>query len=302
MIDLKHVKTFLAIAEQGNFSRAAEALDMAQPTVSIHIKTLEGALGYDLFDRVGKYAVMTPAGKQFLGYAQEMIDLAGQAQSIGARQQKLSDSITVCFVESICTYVLPPVLREFHQQAPQVKINIIASRPSTYMLHQLRDGEFDAAVVFEEPFDIPSLATERLWTEQLQLIASPNHPLSKIDTVSLPMLKHETFIMLQQGAHYRRIFERRARESGLIPNIAFEIESVEAIKRFVMEGIGLTVLPSFTIEAEVASGRLVPLTLAGQDTWNVVVQLIWHQEKMLKPAAKALIDFIINYAKSNRKR
>ncbi len=294
MIDLKHVVTFLAIARQNGFSRAAEALDIAQPTVSTHIKLLEKELGYALFDRVGKYAVMTAAGKQFLGYAQEMVELAGKSAAIGSAEKQLSGSITVCIVQSVCAHRMPAILNLFHQRYPHIHVNIVVSRPSIYMLEPLRQGEFDAAIVLEAPFDIPSLASHALWKDSLQLIASPNHPLSRLQTISFDMLKHESFIMQQKGAYTRKLFERRMQESGTTINEAFEIHSMEAIKHCVMAGVGLAMLPAFAVEGEIARGQLAALTLEGRKL-NFTAQLIWYKDRLVDAPAKIFVDFVATH-------
>lgn len=293
MIDLKHVVTFLAISQHNSFSRAAEAMDIAQPTVSVHIKSLERELGYDLFDRVGKYAVMTTAGKQFLEYARELVALATKVELIGSAEKKLSGSITVCIVQSVCVHRMPAVLKLFHQRYPHVHVNIVVSRPSIYMLEPLRRGEFDAAIVLEAPFDIPTLSSRALWRDTMQLIAAPSHPLSHMQTVSFEMLKHESFIMQQKGAYTRKLFERRVAEAGATLNEAFEIHNMEAIKRCVMAGIGLAMLPAFAVEAEIANGQLAPLTLEGRKL-NMTAQLIWHKDRLLGQPAETFIEHVVN--------
>ncbi|MGB1250387.1 MAG: LysR family transcriptional regulator [Candidatus Promineifilaceae bacterium] len=293
MIDLKHVVTFLAIAQQNSFSRAAEALDIAQPTVSVHVKRLEKSLGYDLFDRVGKYAVMTTAGKQFRETAQELVELAMRAELIGSAEKKLSGSITVCIVQSICVHRMPAILKQFNQRYPDVHVNIVVSRPSIYMLEPLRRGEFDAAIVLEAPFDIPTLSSRALWRDTMRLIAAPSHPLSRLQTVSFEMLKHETFIMQQKGAYTRKLFERRVAEAGVVLNEAFEIHNMEAIKRCVMEGVGLAMLPGFAVEAEIGSGQLAELALEGRKL-NMTAQLIWHKDRVLGAPASTFVDYVIH--------
>ena len=291
MINLKHVSTFLTIAQQGTFSKAAETLGLAQPTISLHIKALEKALGYDLFDRIGKHAVMTGAGKRFLTIATEMIRLANEAELYRDAQEIVSGTIKLCIVDSVCTYLMPKILRKFNKRYPNIRLSISTSRPSTYMLEQLRYGEFDGAIVLEAPFDIPVLSSHALWTESLQLVAYPSHPLASLETVDLAMLAYEPLILPQQGAYYRKIVETRFSEKGITLNSPLEIHSVEAIKRCVMAEIGLAILPQYAIEAEVKMGQLIPLMLDDRD-FTVTVQLIWHSSKTLEPSLQAFINFI----------
>ena len=292
MIDLKHVRTFLSIHWQGSFSGAAELLDIAQPTVSLHIKTLEQALGYSLFDRIGKSVIMTPDGHRFLSLAKQMVRLADEAQSIAHPGRPISGKITLCIVQSIAIYKMPAILREFRRAFPTIQVNVTVNRPSTYMLEQLRNREFDASIVLEAPFEIPQLQSRPLWTDQLTLVASHSHNLVQKSSIKYQMLKNEVFVFPEAGAHYRRLFERRLLEHDVIPNVGFEIDNIEAIKKLVASGAGLAILPRFAIEAELANGQLMALPLEGRKL-GVTAQLIWHKEKPMSDAAKAFIDLMV---------
>ena len=292
MIDLKHVATFVSVAQSGRFSRAADLLDLAQPTVSAHIKSLEKELGYDLFDRIGKYAVMSSQGKQFLPYANELLELATKSKAVGKTDKPISGRLTVCIVQSVCSYRMPAILQSYHQHFPNVQVKIIVARSSTYMLEPLRKGKIDAAVVLEAPFDIPSLASKTLWSETLQLVVPPNHPLSNVSQVNFDYLQNEFFILPEEGAHYRKLFERRAKDAGFTPNVAFEIHSLDAIKRCVSAGVGVAILPTFAIEDELARGELIGLPFEGRKL-KVDVQMIWHKEKQVNAQTQAFLDLMI---------
>ena len=292
MIDLKHVKTFLAIQQKGSFSAAADHLDIAQPTVSLHMRSLEKALGYALFDRMGRQAIMTQEGIQFLPKAIDLLRLAEESRSINGDTAALSGALRLCIVQSICTYKMPPFLQQYQRKHPAVQVQITVSRPSTYMLQQLRNGDFDAVIVLEAPFEIPSLVSKKLWSDQLQLIAHPAHHLVKKTAVKLSSLAQEPFIFPESSAHYRRLFERRLQEQAITPQIALEVDNMEAIKRCVMAGMGLAVIPRYAIEQEVADGRLIPLELEGRKL-SVTAQLIWHKEKFMSKPTQAFIDMMV---------
>ncbi len=299
MIDLKHVKTFLTIQQRGSFSAAADWLDIAQPTVSLHIKSLEKSLGYPLFERIGKGAVITPAGNRFLPSAQEMVRLATEAQTLTADQHQLSGELKLCVVQSICTYKMPPILQQFRAKHPAVRLQVTVNRPSTYMLQQLRAGDFDAAIVLEAPFDIPSLDSKPLWSDQLQVVVHPRHYLAQKPTIKLSQLATESMIFPEWSAHYRRVFERRLQEQEIVPKAILEIDNMEAIKQCVMIGMGLAILPRYAIEQEVANGLLVPLTI-DRFKLSVTAQLIWHKEKIMNQPAKEFIDMMVNRVPPNK--
>lgn len=292
MIDLKHVKTFIAIQQKGSFSAAADYLDIAQPTVSLHIKSLEKSLGYELFNRTGKSAMISPAGVYFTRKASELLQLAEEAQNVQSEQALLTGTVKLCIVQSICTYKMPSLLKQFQAKYPAVKVQITVNRPGTYMLQQLRNGDFDAAIVLEAPFEIPSLGSKQLWSDHLQLLAGPAHHLAKKSAVKMAHLDGEPFIFPEPSAHYRRLIERRFQEQRIAPHIMVEVDNMEAIKQCVMAGMGLAILPRYAVEHEVAGGLLAPLHLDGRKMM-VTAQLIWHKEKLMNNAAQAFVDMMV---------
>ena len=291
MLDLKHVKTFLMVQKVGSFSKAAEGLDMAQPTVSLHIKSLESYLGYLLFDRVGKRVIISPDGSRFLPLAQEMVRLASAALHPAGEDAGIVGELNICIVQSICAYKMPAYLKAFQEKNPRVQTKISVNRPSTYMLEQLRAGEFDCSIVLEAPFDIPSLKSHILWTDSLEVVAHVGHPLAERSSVKVEQLLFENFIFPDASAHYRRLFERRLLEHGITPQVVLEIDNFEAIKRSVMAGIGLAVLPRYAIESELLAHHLVPLSIDWRKL-TVSARLIWHKDKLMNDAAHGFIDMM----------
>jgi len=291
MLDLKHVKTFLTVNECGSFSKAADRLDLAQPTVSLHIKSLERNLGYLLFDRVGKRIVISPEGQSFTTPAREMVRLATEALRPVTADAPLTGDLNICIVQSICTYKMPKILAQYQQKYPGVSLKITVNRPSTYMLEQLRSGEFDCSIVLEAPFDIPSLASRSLWSDSLEVVSRVDHPLAQVKSIKIDSLAAEQFVFPDNGAHYRRLFERRLQERNVVPKIALEVDNIEAIKRSVIAGMGLAVLPRYAVERELLDQQLVVLPLDWRKL-TVNAQLIWYKDKLMSDPAQAFIGMM----------
>lgn len=290
MLDLKHVQTFVAITEAGSFSAAAELLDVAQPTVSGHIKMLEQELGFALFDRIGKYAVLSSAGKTFATHAAELLRLAVGAYNIEQQAQAVTGQVSVCIVESVGTYGMAPFLKAFNTDFPNVRLDVSMSRPSTYMLSALREGEFDAAIVFEAPFDIPALATQTLWYEALTICAPNSHAMAR-QPITLQQLASQPLLLPEQGAHYRRLLERWFSDRKLEPLIVHEIHSMELLKRSVKEGLGVALLPMLAVKTALAQAELVPLQLT-EPLPQMRVQLIWHRMRKQSRAVRSFLEYV----------
>lgn len=286
-MELRQLVTFRMVAQTLSFSRTATALNYAQSTVSTQIQGLEEELGVSLFDRMGKSVVLTEAGQRLLGYAEKMVDLAGEARAAVSEGETITGSLIISAPETLCTYRLPAVLRRFRERYPQVQL-IFRSEPETGLQRPIREGVIDVAFVMAESFQVPNLITEALIPEPLLIVAYPDHPLTQRSGVSFADLQNEPLVLTEATCGYRVMFERALTAAGIRPLPPMEFHSVEAIKQCVMAGIGLAFLPVVAMATEIAQGRLVPLRWAGRD-FQVVTQMAWHKDKWLSPTLRAFL-------------
>ena len=286
-MELRQLITFRLVAQTLSFSRTATTLNYAQSTVSAQIHGLEEELGVSLFDRLGKRVVLTDAGQRLLGYAEKMLDLADEAQSMVSNSDTLSGSLTISAPETLCAYRLPAVLRQFRDRFPQIQLTF--HHEYDMSLHEaIREGIMDIAFVMAEPFQSPHLVIEPLVPEPLLIVAYPDHPLIQADAVTFADLEDQPMLVTESTCNYRRMFEHALRAAGIHPAALMEFYSVEAIKQCAMAGIGLAFLPLVAVEIEIAQGRLVPLKWAGRD-FQVVTQMARHKDKWLSPALQAFL-------------
>lgn len=287
-MELRQLITFRTIAHTLSFSRAAASLNYAQSTVSAQIQSLEEELGVALFDRLGKQVALTDAGQRLLGYAEKILDLADEAQSAITNEEIPSGTLVISAAETLCTYRLPAVLREFRARYPQVQITLqLIHDPGVQQ--NLRDGVVDVAFSISEPFESPYLIVEPLIIEPMLILAYPDHPLAVSSAVTFADLEEEPLILTEKTCLYRRMFLRALKTAGVQPTTLMEFHSIEAIKQSVMAGVGLTLLPLVAVEKEIAQDKLVSLKWAGRD-FEVVTQMMWHKDKWLSPALRAFLE------------
>jgi DNA-binding transcriptional LysR family regulator len=290
MMELRQLSTFRTSAHTLSFSRAAASLNYAQSTVSAQIQGLEEELGVALFDRLGKQVALTDAGQRFLDYVEKILDLADEARSAITNEEITGGTLVISAAETLCTYRLPAVLREFRARYPQVQINLqLIHDPG--LQQNLHDGVIDVGFDISEPFEAPNLVVESLITEPLLILAYPEHPLTASAAVTFVDLQEEPLILTESTCRYRRMFLRALKTAGVQPTTLMEFHSIEAIKQSVMAGIGLTLLPLVVVEKEIAQGKLVPLNWVGRD-FEVVTQMMWHKDKWLSPALRAFLEVV----------
>lgn len=287
-MELRQLTTFRMLATTLSFSRTAQALNYVQSSVTAQIQSLEEELGTRLFDRLGKRVALTDAGANLLPYAEKMLNLAEEARTIVAGGEVPTGTLTITAPETICTYRLPALLRQFRRRYPQVRLLF---RPYPYMdiRRGVNDGEIDIAFVIDEPLHSTSLMIEHLVPEPLLLLAAPDYPLAGKSELCTYDLEGEPFLLTEAGCSYRNTLERAFNEVGIHASTNLDFTSVEAIKQCTIAAMGITFLPAITVRQELEDGRLVALNW-DQRTFEVVTQMIWHKDKWLSPALQAFLE------------
>ncbi len=292
-MELRHLRTFRAVAVNRSFTRAANELGYVQSAITSHVKALEADLGVRLFDRLGRRVVLTDAGSELLAYATKILDLTDGARAAVAGGGELSGTLRISASETLCVYRLPPVLKEFGKRVPGVRVIFEPSRNGTLdptLRRRLSEGAVDAAFVIErERGDPGELVSETLIREPLVLVANPDHPLAEADEVRPEDLAEESVLMAEKGCGFREVFEEQMARAGVRPKSEVEFTSGEAIKRCVEGGMGVAVLAAVSVAEEIRSGRLAVLEWSEPDFF-VSTQMLRHGDRWLSPALGAFLN------------
>lgn len=287
-VDLRQLETFRVVANRLSFTQAASVLDYAQSSVSAQIQALEKELGAPLFNRVNKRVELTDAGQRLLRYADRMLAMAEEARAVVSGNDEPSGTLTITAPETICTYRLPPVLRQFRDRYPNV---LLIYRPvrSSNLQRAVIHADVDIAFWLAEPVQSASLLSEPLVEEPLALIAAPDHRLAYRDRVGPADLEREPLLFTERGCNYRTLLERALAAAGIVPATNFEFDSVEAIKQCVIANVGIAVLPWIVVQREIDEGKLVALPW-DQPDFRVVTMIMRHKDKWLSPAMQAFLS------------
>jgi DNA-binding transcriptional LysR family regulator len=285
-VDINQLEVLIAVAQEKSFSRAAERLHRTQPAISQAIRRLETEIGEPLFDRSSKDGTMTAAGRVLFGLAQQMLNLRHNAHAAikelkGLHRGKLSLSAN----EYTVMYLLPllPVFRARH---PHIKIDVkrsLASRISSEILAR----ETEIGIVSFKPND-PAIASVAVLTDELSLIVPLNHPLADKKTVSVRELGAESFIAHNVPSPYRERVVRTFEKYRTPLNIALEMPTLEAIKRFVEGGMGVALVPRLAAQAEIARGQIAALTVKEMKLERKLY-LVYRKGATLSHAARAFL-------------
>jgi DNA-binding transcriptional LysR family regulator len=287
-MELRQLKTFITIVDKGSYVQAAEFLGYTQPTLTAHIQALESELGTNLFDRLGQRIRLTREGEHFLVYAERILTLVAEATASVTSERQANSRIIIGVSETFSVIHLPLLLKAFRQQHPAVSIELRFGDLAKFY-NDLRNNSIDLAFLLADASQLPSITTEILRPEPMSLIASPEHPLSRARTIALADLTAETFIVTQEGCAYRNFIETLLEKNSIAPKAYMKVKNIEAIKQFVVSGLGLALLPTIYLERELASGLLVELPWQLPDP-GLFTQLAYHKDKWFPPIAVSFIE------------
>ena len=250
-MDTQALTAFLAVAESGSFSTAAERLFLTQPAVSKRIAQLEQQLGTRLFDRVGRRIRLTEAGEALLPRARQvLLDLEDMGRAISNLTGTVSGTLRIGTSHHIGLHRLPPVLRRFSREYPDVKLDIhfIDSEEAwEAVLH----GDLEMGVVTLPPQPDPRLHSQAVWQDPLVFMAAPEHPLARLERVPLETLTGYSAILPSPVTFTRRIVESLFEEQALTLNISMSTNYLETIHMMVSIGLGWSVLPETMLDDSV---------------------------------------------------
>ncbi len=289
-MELRQLKTFCTLVETHSFTKTAEALHYAQSSVTAQIQALEKEFQVALFDRLGKRVVLTEAGQRFLWYAQQVLQLTEEAQSVVPGSNEPSGTLTIGVPETLCTYRLPAILQRFRTRFPHVNLCIqpAFSLQREALRRMMGEGQLDVTFLLKPQTQIDGLVIEPLIHEPFQFIAPPDHPLTHLSRMTPADIQGATILvtdMLQE--EYHSLFQSERILAGQSALLSFN--STEAIKQCVLAGIGIGVVPKVSIISEVAQGQLIPLNWVGPEL-AFVTQVAWHKDKRLSPAFQAFLQ------------
>jgi LysR family transcriptional regulator, low CO2-responsive transcriptional regulator len=293
LINLHQLRIFQAVAQQRSYSRAAEALFLSQPGVSLQVKALEQSIGLPLFEKVGRTLRLTEAGNELLNYSERIFALMDETQLVleelsGARR----GTVKVAASTTAGIYIVPPVLGGFHRQNPDVKLTLDVVNRFTVQ-ERLLNNEVDLAVMglIEDTHD---LEVAEFVPNELVVIASPRHRLAGKKNIPLEELSKEVFLLREAGSGTRTDVERHFLGKGVPVHVGMELRASGAIKQAVAADLGIAVMPLRALELELIVGRLVILDVVGFPVhrhWSLVRRPGRH----LSAAAQALWNFFLAY-------
>lgn len=285
-VSLDQIRTFVAAADEGSFSAAGRRLGRAQSVVSQTIANLEGQLGVALFERVGRYPLLTPQGTSLLADARRVVQdadlLKARARSLAeGLEAELSIVVDVMFPQPLLTRVLGDFKREFPRTPLRLHVEALGA-----VAERVLDGTCSLGVTGTLPFPPPTLATERLLSEELVTVAAPGSPLARVKgAVSLNMLLDETQLVLTDRS---RLTD--GTDYGVQGKNVWRLADLGAKHALLRAGLGWGHMPRWLVADDLAAGLLAVITLEGPAAGIMPFQVVYPADALPGRAGRWLLD------------
>lgn len=282
-MELRHLQYFLAVCKHLHFTKAAESLRIAQPTLSQQIQVLEQEMNTPLFDRAGKKILLTQAGEILFKYSMRVFDTLEQAETDISQLKGLERGRIK--VACLGTYLAMETVIAFHQRYP--KIHIAVEQLSTELIrHKLLQNEIDFGVVFL-PLADRELESIPLYTESLAVVTARTHPLAKLKKISFSQLAEVPLILMSQKYLIRQMFDQACQEKDYDFSPIIELSEMDDLREMVEKEIGVSVLPSLYVKSMARRNiKAIPLGDAGIQR---KIGIVYRKGRYLSVAARTLM-------------
>lgn len=290
LMDLKNIETFIYVAEQNSFTKAAEKLGYTQSAVSFQIKQLENSLNTVLFERINHKIKLTPEGHRILALAHKMAAISEDIKKTAADKQRLSGSIRIAMADSLCNFIFWDSYSNFHAKYPEIALKIISAGTED-MFRLAAQNDVDLIFTLDRHFYDSGYIIANEFPVNIHFVAAANHPLAEKESITLNDLLTCPFILTEKGMSYRRILEEYFSDNSVEVKPFLEIGNTNLICHLVEENIGISFLPDFVTEKYVQAGKLKRLntTLFNTEIW---IQILYHRDKWVTNEMKCVMDYI----------
>ncbi len=292
-MDLWQLNILCKVIELKSFSKAGKAVHLSQPTVSSHIKDLEGHFGCRLIDRMGKETVPTKAGDLLYGYARRLISLRDEAEAALAEfQGNMRGRLLIGGSTIPGGYILPRVVGGFVGEYPEVTVSLVVDDTEN-IIERTLSGELEMGVVGAKA-NHKSIVQETVREDEMRLIVARSHRWAGREKVTLSELLQEPFIIRETGSGTLKSIQHSLKEAGYgTEDLKFvaQMGNTAAVVQGVRYGLGVSILSPIAVAEELKVGSLVALPIDGLDLKRSFF-LTRHKYRSASPICKAFIDFL----------
>jgi LysR family transcriptional regulator, hydrogen peroxide-inducible genes activator len=287
-MELHQLRYAIAVADTGNFTRAAQRSHVSQPSLSQQIINLEKEVGHKLFHRLGRKAVLTEAGSVFLDRARKILFEVESVSKELSDHPALGRRITVGAIPTVAPYLLPELIRRCAERHPNLQIDVREDFRS-HLMHAVIEGELDLAVA-ALPVKDHRLSVEPLFTEPLLLVVGKDHAFARQPIVQARDLANETFVLLGSSSSLATQIQSFCGDHHVEPRVGARCAQVATVKALVGLGVGVSILPRVAQSPD-DKKNLVYITLADSTPMRELV-VVRHLQRYQSRGAEQFLGLL----------
>ncbi|MBL8170382.1 MAG: LysR family transcriptional regulator [Acidobacteria bacterium] len=292
-MEMSQLRTFRAVAETLNFTRAAERLHLTQSAVSHQIKALEEELGEPLFIRAKRGVKLSQAGKIALEYVERILDeTEALRERIAGKENSPAGRVRVAAATQAFVHLFAPLFESFMDSHPGVDLAFRTTVSTEQTVADILNGAADVGFASLAVYS-PNLQVTKLFEDELLLIIGSEHPLARKRVATAEDILREKLILFERGASIRRATDQFFDQVGVRPDLALESNDTYFIKRMVERGVGVSLLPAWAVRDEVIAGKLAQLPIAGHRLRRSVALV--SLGRFQPSPARAFISYILQH-------
>ena len=286
-IELRQLEYFVAVSNELHFTKAAEKLNISQPSLSQQIRALEHEIGMPLFDRIGKKISLTEAGRILLSHSKKVFHEVEQAyaaiQDLNGLQQ---GKLTIGALLTTVNYLLPPAILNFNALYPNIELSVLGLRTGE-IREKLLQNELDIGITFL-PVQDKEIISIPLYQNELTLVVPTNHELTQHTTVTMGVLQKYPIILLPKNFFLTQLIRSHCQNFNFTPKPILEISTMESLIHMVSKGIGITVLPKPYIDF-LQSNSIQAIKIKNP-TATIEIGIIYRKDKYMCAATRMFIE------------
>ncbi len=290
-MDLIDLTIFIAVAEDGTATRAAQRLGMTQPGVSQHLARLEEEVGRELFDRSGRRLALNDFGRLFLGKARHLLE---ESQALAQLAQQTSGpvgTLKLGLTDASTQTVVPPALARFRDRYPKVKIQLDVDDSKDIEEGVLR-GHYDLGIISAGARSHPLLNEEILYHDRFDALVARTHALAKKKRITLETLAEHPLLIYPRRSRTRRIIDEVFHKEGIVPREIIDVYINSAAVRLAEVGMGVALLSQSFIEEEIPKRRAIGVRIQG-DPFKRTICLVRKRDAALTDAASCFYEILM---------
>lgn len=292
IVDIKNLITFIHVAELNSFTKAAEKLGYSQSTVSFQIRQLENELNTQLFERINHTIALTETGVQVLNYAHQISKLTQELEKNMKKEEEVSGHVRLAMADSLCYSLLGEKFPDFREQYPGIMLKIITAGTEE-MFRLINHNEVDVILTLDNHIYNTEYVIVKEEKAAMHFVADRNCLLGQKESILVQDLIQMPFILTEKGMSYRRLMDEKLAEMSMEILPVLEIGSTSLICSLVEQGAGISFLPDYVTEKEVAAGKMIRLQVSDFeiDVWK---QLLYHRDKWISPQIESVLQYCVN--------